>query len=185
MAGPGREPKRRFSLGTIVACAFAVGVVNAWFPMLRLRSANANFIVSLGLALLPLAGVGIALVQSRGWKRLLWSTGLLSVTIGSSVVWLLSLNSLEVIQEVSTPNGLVVAYRTNGGATVKSGVLLRQECPLLSGLLRVKELLDEYPAYDAVIERVQPSRLRVKVDDGSGRNVTRIVDVPRLLCFPG
>lgn len=61
---------------------------------------------------------------------------------------------------VTLPAGHLAIYRTNGGATTSFGIAVRQECRILPGLLRVRDVWDAYPAYEVRTQVLAPDRVQ-------------------------
>jgi hypothetical protein len=61
-----------------------------------------------------------------------------------------------------TQRGSVVVYRTDGGATT-FGIVVRQQCTSVPGVLVVRELENRYPAREARVEQLDSALVRIMI----------------------
>lgn len=71
--------------------------------------------------------------------------------------------SFKQVHTVELPHSRVRVYRTNGGATTSFGIVVRQERPLIPGLVVTKNVYAAYPAYDAEVTAVEPNKITISV----------------------
>jgi hypothetical protein len=77
----------------------------------------------------------------------------------------------DPIDRVAVGSTRVVVYRTNGGATTAYGILVREERPILPGVLRVAELASAYRAAHARVELLDSHHVRVTIEGRRARTI--------------
>jgi hypothetical protein len=129
-----------------------------------------------------------ALVAGPWWARVLWcivlvplaaSAGLLGscAALHSTSIVADGLDaSFEQLEVVPLPAGQLAIYRTNGGATTSFGISVRQECRILPGVLRVRNVWGAYPAYEVRTQVLSPDRVRFSSPAYSDRRPGEIVE---------
>ena len=143
--------------------AYLAVLANLRYPVLRFSWPLANIAFFTAAQILPVAAIGSSLRHLAGWRLIsflvvITPAALLGLGLAfagfmcaASVASDGADRSFERQESVATPKGEVVAYRTNGGATTSFGIVVRQECLLLPGLMVVRQLGGEYPAEKAVL----------------------------------
>jgi hypothetical protein len=157
---------RRWSAGLttlILAITYVAFIVNIFFPGVRFTFAIGNYLAFGAAQLIP---VGILWTARRasGWRRIC-SMGIGLVLclpaapfgLGAAACVMLVTPtaqdaSFERLHVESNASGTVAVYRSNGGATTAWGIDVRQECPIVPGLVVVRPLAGDYPADEAAIE---------------------------------
>jgi hypothetical protein len=189
---PHLAPMRWITIGAL-AGAWGLGMLNFWNPVIRFASPLANTLAFGALQVIPLALLIFAITRGPWWARLLWSlvllpiaglTGLLgcfaaieSASIARSGVD----TSFERMELVPLTVGYLASYRTNGGAMTSFGVIVRQECRILPGVLRVRRVWGVYPAFEVHTELLSPDRARFSSPAYGDRRPTETVAEVRLM----
>ena len=176
---------------------YALIVFNAWDPTLLLPGAWANY-VFFGIAqLIPLALAALAISTGVWWARILRVIALLPVlalslvfatcaTVGGRLTLARGSDpSFMKLETVSLDTGRLSIYRTDGGATTSIGIVVRQECRFLPGILRVRKVWGAYPADEVDAKVLDGQRVRFSVRPyGSPRapEFAEVVDIQPLRC---
>lgn len=111
---------------------------------------------------LPVRSVGKLLIAPL---PSLWATGC-SLLALSTALGLFSLvidgvdGSFEPIGVHNFGSQRLVAYRTNGGATTSFGIVVRQELPIIPGVMLARPVYSVYPGRDVSISRVDERTFR-------------------------
>ncbi len=155
--------KQRRWFWSLLGCYLATWLNLLW-PVLRLTHAAANDLAfAASLLVLPFGLLSTAPNAWEGARRglavaLSVALLLLSIPVSLGVSACSALSgypradrSFEKLHQIVTNSGVVAAYRTNGGATTSFGMVVRQECQVVPGLLVVHTLATEYPAADAIV----------------------------------
>lgn len=71
----------------------------------------------------------------------------------------------EEIDSLELRHSRVVAYRTNGGATVDFGIAVVQEMPIVPGIMLTKHLHDQSDTSSATLDLTTDNSILVKIDD--------------------
>ena len=148
-----------------IACGlvavYATGMINAWSPCVRFVSPLANSVTFAVMQLIPMVLFVLAILTGSWWARLLRAIAIVPIVahaiLFGSCAALDSASTMadgtdrgfEKINATSLPSGRLAIYRTNGGATTSFGIVVRHECALLPGLLRVRNVWSVYPGYEA------------------------------------
>jgi hypothetical protein len=153
---------------------FAVWANVRW-PFLQFKSALANSIFFIAAQLLPFLILGLVSHSLRAWPRVIGTAvAVLLIVVALPVGCTQTLcaaqiaadggkdRDFEKIQEISTGRGPVAVYLTNCGATCDFGILIRQECEVLPGLLVVRPLFSVYRANEAEVEVLGPASVRLR-----------------------
>jgi len=78
----------------------------------------------------------------------------------------------------------LVAYRTNGGATTSFGIVVRQELPIIPGVMLARSVYTVYPGHDVSISRVDERTFRFESPpydtDRRSRPDIRTVQLPAI-----
>ena len=141
---------------------------------IRFDNLYANSIVGLILYFSPICA--LVLVIKEKFKTKYLKTTLATLLAVASLVSLLpisftvldfaSLNggidpSFEKIRSQDLGSSRIVTYRTNGGATVDFGTVVRLEKPILPGVYIKRDLLDIYHASDVEFSVVGQDYIRI------------------------
>jgi hypothetical protein len=59
----------------------------------------------------------------------------------------------------------VIAYRTNGGATIDYGITIVQEMPVVAGIVLAKDLHNGYHEYAASLKVTGPDSILAIIDN--------------------
>jgi hypothetical protein len=151
--------------GSVLFAALYVAFLYNWRdPHVRLTVPSLNYL-ALGFAqAIPfLVAIVLVLLCRRWWSRLM--VGTLSLPVVAMALLIGSVASccaveyrhgtdlsFERLRVVPTRFGSLVVYRTNGGAMTSYGIVVRQECPLVSGVTRVRDIGGGYPASDVDLD---------------------------------
>ena len=151
-------------VSVLLAGLYAAVMDNWQHPYVRLTVPSLNYL-AFGLAQwIPLViAVLLVLLCRRWWRRLAVGTLCLpvvaialllgSVASSCSVEYRRGTDfSFERLRAVQTRFGQVVVYRTDGGATTSTGIVVRQECPLIKGVIRVRDIGVDAPAWDVDLD---------------------------------
>lgn len=158
---------------TYIFATFAVLFIG-YLSGVRFENIYVNEIVGLILYLFPiyvLVLISKAKFEKRFFKTILFilfsiiSLGSL-LPISFNLLTLSSVKngvdpSFERIQEMNIGSWKVVTYRTNGGATVDFGVLVRTEKPLLPGVYIKRDLIDIYHVSDIKFSTASPDSIKI------------------------
>ena len=162
---------RLAGIGIVLVAVYALGMLNSWVPVLRFTSPLANAVTFAALQLIPFALLFFALAAGPWWARVLWCVvlvplaafaGLLGSCAAFDSTWIVADGldaSFEQLEVVPLLAGHLAIYRTNGGAMTSFGISVRQECHLLPGLLRVRNVWGAYPAYEVRVQVLAPDRV--------------------------
>jgi hypothetical protein len=176
-------PRRRpiASIGLLLV-GFGAIVANWHHEALRFSSPVLNALALLAGLALPIVALVVAASRLAGWWRgtalvLLVLPVVYSLFAGFLVTFHLAMvidggtdRSFEALGAVPVEGGRVGVYRTNCGATCNYGVAVRQEHPLMPGVLLVRRLPGFYPAYKATLEPLGPRAVRVSVPPNGQRS---------------
>lgn len=180
--------------------AYLAVLLNLGFPLLRFSWSLANIAFFGAAQFLPFLAIESAVQHLAGWRRAVLVTlsaplALLSIGLAAGSCTCVACvatdgadYSFEKRESVGTSHGRVVAYRTNGGATTSFGIVIRQECNLLPGLLVVRRLGGEYPASEAQFEWSGGSSVRATFPSYEGKRPEATVQelpLSRLPCLFG
>jgi hypothetical protein len=180
-------PERRAIASIVLLLAGFSAVVANWrYEVLRFSSPVLNAVALLAGLTLPVVALVIAASRLTGWWRGIASALLaLPVVYGTfaslfvtmHLVWVIENGtdrSFESLGAVPVEGGRVGVYRTDCGATCDYGVAVRQERPLLPGVLLVRRLQGFYPAYQATFQPLGPRTVRVSVSPHGQRNAVTV-----------
>lgn len=195
LAGPRRLTLMALSLAVI----WVLGMLNFWTPVIRFSSALANTFTFGALQLIPMALLILALMRGPWWARLVAGLVLLPIASVTSFLGFAAAvesasiarhgidRSFEQIEVVPLTAGYLASYRTDGGATTSYGIVIRQECRILPGLLRVRTIWGVYPAFEVRTDLLSPDRARFSSPAyGDGRPQETVAEVPlKPLWCPG
>lgn len=145
-----------------------------YFLGIRFENLYANEILGLILYLFP-AYILVLVVRKKTEKKSLKVilVALLAIaSIGSLLPVSFNLLTLASIRNGANPSFeeiwsqdvqsmRLVTYRTNGGATVDFGIVVRSERPLLPGVYMKRDLVDIYHASDISLSVVAPDSIKV------------------------
>ena len=146
------RPTRPLRFIALLAVVHVLGCLNLFYPVVRLSFQFTNYFVFALLQLVPLKIVHMASTRS-GWSR--WPVlvmgallVMLAIPLGVGAVGCAALAvpadySFERRQSVPTDVGAIAVYRTNGGATTAFGIVVRQECRVLPGVVLVRQFANE------------------------------------------
>lgn len=191
MATDRRSSTRRLTIAALaLVVGYVFGMLNYWTPAIRFASPWANNLAFGALQVIPLALLTLAVTRGHWLARLLSGLLLLPIAglagllgcfaaIGSASIAHRGVDvSFERLEVVPLPTGYLASYRTNGGAMTSFGIRIRQECRILPGLLRVRNVWGVYPAFEARIELLSPDRARFSSPPyGDGRPTETVADV--------
>jgi hypothetical protein len=166
---------RRLRVGgwlVIVLLALMYGAVlfNWLNPRVRLTIPALNYIafgVAQGIPLL--VSVAVLVACRRWWSRLIGGALCAPVVTVALILGAFACSmglghgedpSFVRLRAVPTRYGMLAVYRTDGGATTSVGVLVRLECPLMTGVVRVRDLGYGYPADDVQLELLDGAAVR-------------------------
>jgi len=161
---------------TVSATVHIIFWVNVFYPTVRLSAQPANYACFALAQLLPLNIIRLSGSSRRYSRGLALALGLFllvpAVPSGCAAAACVVMSvptdrSFERQNAIPTPFGLVALYVTNGGATTAFGIIVRQECRVLPGVLIVRELADEYPADKAALDMPRPGFVRIVFQDSS------------------
>lgn len=179
-----------------------LAVLNWKFPFLRFTNHWANDGFAVLFSILPLLLLGGLIMRSlKGFNR--WVSALLTgvllllavpcmllltykVTIlAFDFIGLMSLpphandqdGSFEKMAQVDEH---LAVYRTNGGATTAYGIVVRQERPLLPGVLLVKDVFSQYRLENVACRKTGP---RLTIRHPSSGQVLKEVTLKPFLYF--
>lgn len=190
-AAPSPAP-RLASISLGLAVVYAIGMYNAWSPSVRFASALANWIALGGMQLIPIALFALSLSTGALWTRALRAIALIPIVVvaaifascaafeGASIVARGTSPSFERLSSIPFSNGGLTAYRTNGGAMTSFGIVVRQECVLLPGILRVRDVWSAYPAYEVSMRRIGADRFQFSTPAYGKRRRTEMREVVEL-----
>ena len=149
--------------------AYGAILFNVVVPIVRLTVSEANLAALFLAQLLPVGAFIVAFIGWRGLRRVvavLASVPLLLMAVPGAMI--LPVGAFmgagledERLQTIATGWSRVTVYRTNGGATTAFGITVRQECPVLPGVLVVHQLAHEYPAHDVAVQFLEPRHVRL------------------------
>src|SRR5260221_9586327 len=163
----------------IASAVFALGILNAFFPILRFSNDLANQVAIIFILIIPLIVFLLSFFIPNKRVKIVLIVTLLPVVglclIGQFFLWTAFTVSargdyrpFDPISTVAVNGTQIIAYRTDGGATTDFGIVVRQQRRLMPGLLIVRNLYSEYHAYDARLEVAGPAAVRVIMDRADG-----------------
>lgn len=168
-------------VGLLVSIYLLV-LLNVFYPAVRLNFAAANYGAFALAQFIPIRILTTARLGAgwRRWSALVVGTLLLvpafPLGLGAAGCAVLSLSedrSFERQQTMPTDFGTVTIYRTNGGATTAFGIVVRQECRVVPGLLVVRQLAHGYPADESHIELQSRGAVHIVFVDNGERPAAR------------
>ncbi len=159
--------EQKIGLAIVLVIAYVLGFVNLRLPTVRFSAPLLNTAFFASLQLIPLALLMIAFSVPHWWTRRLLTVLLLPFVVLSGFFGSCSAfeatsilargsGSFERLERFPIRRGWISIYRTNGGAMTSFGIVARQECELISGLLNVRHIWSQYPAFEAKVE-VRPT----------------------------
>jgi hypothetical protein len=169
---------KRFGLVVVLVAVYVLSWANVVYPFVRLTSQAANYGAFALAQLIPIKVIRLA-NSWPGWSR--WPALMIGVllllpavplgvgAVGCAALAIPTDASFERRQAVPTSFGTVAVYRTNGGATTAFGIVVRQECHVVPGVVLVRQLADEYPSDNADVEWQASGSVRISFQDGSDR----------------
>jgi hypothetical protein len=175
------------------AAVTALFFMQVWHPVVRLASQNANeaagFLLAMTLPWLVVVAVYRVGGEGRRWSK--WAALVLAVPLVCvSVLFAFTMllvggagdRHLKVIAEVPWHGTVVRAYRTDGGATTAFGVLVRQERPIVPGVLLLVRRLDGfYPCRSVEIDSTEHG---ARVTAVAGSSCSGFRDIPPSRVYP-
>ena len=181
------EPRNRpIARIAMLLAGFGAVLANWHYEVLRFSLPALNALALLAGLALPVVALVIAACRLSGWWRGAVTALLLLPVVYSTftsvfvTMHLLSVvgdgtdRSFEPLGIVPVEGGRVGVYRTNCGATCNFGVAVRQERPLLPGVLLVRRLSGFYPAAQATFEALGTRTVRVSVPRYDQRDDDRV-----------
>jgi hypothetical protein len=162
------------------AAVFVLGLINWRYPFVRFDSQLANQVAFLGVLLLPIAasiaGTGVSSLRTRWLLRLpLAPFAIVGVLLGlPAAIGLLDTArlgfdpSFEPIARYALHSRGLTVYRTNCGAPCSFGIVVREERPLVPGLLWVRDVYREYPADTVELRVLGGDRFEIGVPSRRG-----------------
>lgn len=186
-------------VSAVLVVLYTLGILNYLVPAVRFISPLANTVTFSVLQLIPFTLLAFALVAGPLWARVLWCVVLLPVAafaglLGSCTALdatLIAANgrdpSVEQLEVVRAPAGRLVIYRKNYGAVSDFSISVRQECRLLPGLLRVREIWRAAPASEVRTQVLAGDRVKFVSPAYGDRRPDEIIEEVRLkpLWCPG
>jgi len=159
----------------VASAIFALGLLNAFFPILRFSIDLANTVATIFILTIPLFLLLLSFFMPNKRVKIVIIVALLPVVglcfIGQFFLWPVNATGYRPFDPISivAVNGTqVVAYRTDAGATTDFGIVVRQQRRLMPGLLVVRNLYSEYHAHDARLEIAGPAAVRIIMDRADG-----------------
>jgi hypothetical protein len=132
--------------------AYLLVLANFAFPVIRVSSPLANMILfgTAQLLLIPVTAAGLRDLPTRGTKLITALLVFVGYPVSLAVVSFIA-DPIDPLSEpfaaLSTQRGRVIAY-----PTVSGGVSFRQECELARGIVAVRELGGDHPAFQVQLE---------------------------------
>ena len=152
----------------VLGGGYLIATVNSFFPFVTSTNERLNDAISGLVQIAPFMMFAYALIVWSARKRLAWALLLLPVLpIALLIATISALNLMfpfgvkERVQSVPLGTTTLNAYRTDGGATERYGMIVRQELETLPGVLIVRQLASEYPASSVLIERPSVGSIRL------------------------
>jgi hypothetical protein len=162
----------------IVLAVLVLGFLNLEFPIIRFSWQTANLVFGTALFTLPLVLPLLVLrLNARRLPRILAAIIIAPFVAVSLLVALLTGScaqdsrangfdpSFEPIAVLPVSGSQVTAYRTNGGAMTRFGIVVRHERPILPGLLLVRNVFGAYPASEATLRASGAQGIEVLIGD--------------------
>ncbi len=163
----------RFTAPALNYAALIVGLLCSWSHVVVVLRLPVRFVGKLLIASLPS----------------LWAAGCspfaLFTTLGLSLLVTHGVDaSFEPISVHDFGDQRLIAYRTNGGATTSFGIVLRQELPIIPGVMLARPVYTVYPGHDVSISRVDERTFRFESPpydtDRRSRPDIRTVQLPAI-----
>lgn len=164
-----------FGLVAVLVAVYILSWANVAYPFVRLSYQAANYLAFALAQLIPIKVIRLA--NSRpGWSR--WPVFMIGVllllpavplgvgAVGCAALAIPTDESFERRQAVPTSFGTIAVYRTNGGPTTAFGIVVRQECRVMPGVVLVRQLAHEYPSDKADVEWQASGSVRISFQDG-------------------
>lgn len=169
-----RQPSPRFSRVVLAAVVIHVLLLLNWLygslrftvPVLNYAALIVALLCSWSLVVvalrLPVGSIGKLLIAPL---PSLWAAGCslfaLFTTLGLLTLVVDGVDgSFEPIGIHDFGGQRLVAYRTNGGATTSFGIVVRQELPIIPGVMLARSVYTVYPGSDVIISRVDERTFR-------------------------
>ncbi len=185
------------SIGLLLS-VYLAAMLNAAVPLLRFQNGPLNYFFFAAIQLLPWGAV-LAARRLKGWPR--WALSIpsfllavistpLGLIAGGCTVNTMTQqvdSSFERMTTIATERGTVTVYRTNGGALDHFGIVVRQECAVLPGLLVVRNLATEPAVRRSAIDVLPKAQLLISFPDFD-KNIrtqppSRMQELASLPCF--
>jgi hypothetical protein len=176
----------------LLVSIYLLVLLNVFYPAVRFNYGAANYVAFALAQFIPVTLLTMARLGT-GWRR--WSTLVVGslllfpavpLGLGAAGCAVLSLPedpSLERQQTIRTDFGNVTMYRTNGGATTAFGIVVRQECRVVPGLLVVRQLAHVYPADESHADLQPRGAVHIVFVDNGERPAARTDRIVHLRRF--
>ena len=157
--------QKRIIIHLILLLIYIFGLMNFFFPVIRLQYHVAHQIFGLLLLFIP----WVLVINGFFFRRMLVKIINVIILIIPCLIALpfaflitfSSQDSFMPIHHLNLESFSVMAYRTNGGATTDFGVVVRQEKEIVPGVLLVKQLYSKNHRADILIKRLNDSVIEI------------------------
>ena len=158
--------QKRIIIHLILLLIYILGLMNFFFPVIRLQYQVANQIFGLLLLFIP----WVLVVNGFFFRRMLVKIinvviliipCLIALPYAFLITFMSSQGAFMPIHHLNLESFSVMAYRTNGGATTDFGVVVRQEKEIVPGVLLVKQFYSKNHQADILIKRLNDSVIEI------------------------
>jgi hypothetical protein len=134
-----------------VLAVYALAMFNVFVPAIRSTDSRANTAFTAFVQLLPIGLLASGWIGWRGARRvgtMVLALSASAVALAGAVVCVFGLLfagilTKETVDTVSLGRGRIATYHVDAGAMAPSAIIVRQEWPLVLGIMLVKELASE------------------------------------------